>query len=597
MEGFDGILNNGNSALRQKITKNNSDNTLIGDNLNRNIQKYNNARVALMKKTNEYLDNSSNIMRNRNIFIDRAPVTASTNKSACISKTSITATSPPDAAFNTAYDSTPFPSFIDAKNACKTWAVDTDNTSYAITTKSGGSGYNCHVGPSGSMGSALYQKSVVAYNVVTPGSGTTPNRGGLFKNGLIGVYNDSTSSNANTISDTYLIANITSPQNKPDIIAAFNNPTNNPWAASPYWTPPSFPAKEARWIWKGGDTSNYIYCFYKNELTTDISGDIHAIIDNQIITFMFNGVQLTEFSGKGGYLPVTTLNIKPGLNIFEFYLRNYGGPKGFAFALMKRIGNQLLISSGIDSANNDTVRWGSSTTQLNYADLVTKNSDNMKNVQYMNALSKYNHATAKMSPYSKCDAFYGGSILQSSIEASFGRNCNTQSFPPLLAQYIMVKNRTSDPRFLQIVQLVVYGYDDNGQHTNLAVKGRLDYTGTPKGSVTASPSYNECPSSDIANNKYTAIDGHMGNRSYNNCAGGYLSNATDNAYWILNLGKMYSITKIVYYNRLEANYRERANGVTIGLYTTEPNPSTTPSGAPIRTYTLNANLKQEFEVI
>jgi len=598
-EGFGGILNNfnsSNSLLQQKITSDSTANTTIGTNLTRNIQKYNNARDALNKKTLDYLDNSSNIIRNRNIFIDRAPEPNVTNKSVCISASSLLPSSPPDVGFNNAY-SRPFSSFIDAREACKTWAIDSDKTRFAITKKTGGSGYNCHVGTSATMNRALYQTSEVAYKVVIPGSGTMPNRGGLFKNGLIGVYTENTSSSANAISDAYLISTITTLQNKPDIIATFNNATNNPWINIPSWSPASFPVRDARWIWKGGDTSNYIYCFYKNELALDISGVIHMIVDNQIITVTVNGIQLVGLSGKSIYAPVTTINIKPGLNIFEFYLRNYGGPRGFVFALMKLTDNEKLITSGVDSVNKDTTLWGSSTTQLTYADLVTKNSNNLKHIQYMNSGSKYTHTTAKMAPYRKCDAFYGGTLLESSIQASFGRNCNTQSSPPLNGRYIMVKNRTNAPAVLQIVQLAVYGYDANGQHLNLAVKGRLNYAGTPKGSVTASESYVLCSPETKPNNKYQAIDGHMGNRSYNNCTGGYLSNDTTNAFWLLDLGMIYDITKIVYYNRLEEMYRERANGVTIGLYTTDPTPSTNPSASPIRSYTLNSNLKQEFEVV
>jgi hypothetical protein len=502
---------------------------------------------------------------------------------------------PANASFNTVYN-TPFVSFNQAKEACKTWAIDSGNETFALTkqTNAGGSGYNCHVGTLAQSNMATYKKSVKAYTVV---SGTTDaNRGGLLKNGLIGVYN---SGDNEDIGENYLISNITSDNNKPTEIATFNLPANNPWYGGG-WSPSAFPAKDAKWVWKGGNNSDYIYGFYTNPSVTNITATMHMLVDNAIKSVSFNGEQLTDLNGKPGY-STKTISIKPGLNIFEFYLLNYSGPAGLVFALVNNLNSDVLLKTG------NAGFWGSSTTQLNYDNLITKNNSN-KSITYM---TTYTHSDKKFSPYSKCDPFGGGDILRSSIQASFGRNCNNQTVPPLNARYIMVYNPNANNR-TQVVQLVVYGYNESNQLVNLALKGRPG----GGGNVYASPSISGC---NATTNKYVAIDGNYGNRKHNNCAGGYLGEKVTNGYWLLDLGKSYDITEIIYYNRLETNSgvywfrrvgmedentRNRASGMMIKLYS---NAATLPEGSippinittatPIKTYTLTADLIQKFEVI
>lgn len=491
-EGFNfrGILGS-NTNMNAKIErdKNNINNMTYG--LNSRISDYNISRNNLRKKQIEYLDNSNDTItrRNFNMFINSIPNPSISSYNACVDTTSLNVNMAPDTNFNTAYplitdadgnQQSNFSTFADAKEACKTWAIDSNKTVFALSKdQTNDKQYNCHVGDNPST--ALYTRATKAYELVD-GSSDGANRGGLFKNGLIGVYtSNDTSTTTQTKDFSYLLENLLKTP-KPYKIAQFGVSTNNIWYRSGWednkkQNGNTFPDRSAQWIWDNannyGLTKN-MYYFYTNNSGSDIQAKLHIMVDNYINKFVFNGVEDTTLINQRDYVPIKNITLIPGLNVFHFVFGNSGYHRGAVISLIKDSDNTILFNS----TNNNTSNWAIHERELDYNKIVSNNTDGGLETLKIKYYDDYSHGIEKISPYSSCDEFNGGQIIGSTIQASFGRNCSNISLEPKYARYVMVKNRPyarasvlHGGSWLQIGDLDIYGYV-GGQLQNLSLKAK-----------------------------------------------------------------------------------------------------------------------------
>lgn len=609
-EGFYGILDS-NTKMKDRIDNDKANIETTKYDINSHISNYNVSRNNLRQKTLDYLDtsNNDNTIRNYNLFINSIPNPIISNYNSCVDTVSLNNDMPRDPTFNEAYPNTPgstntnvpetpynFSSFADAKEACKTWAIDKNKKVFAISKDQGNNKqYNCHIGDN--PNTALFSKPTTAYQLVD-GTNINSNKGGLFKNGLIGVYS-SDADKMKDIPDSYLLKNLIKTP-KPFKIAQFGIPTNNVWFGG--WENfrrvdgGLFPDKTAHWIWDSPNhnvdyaETKYMYYFYVNDTQEEIPIYVHALIDN-VGNFTFNGVHtwkdVGEYSGYNYTLPL-------GLSVFMFKVKNITGPAGFLLSVTSATNfDKVLFNSNVSLSPN----WAIYDKELDYDKIITKNMEVKR--KYYNG---YSHGLEKIHPYNICDPVIGGDLNKYTIQASYGRNCSNTSLASKSAQYVMVKNRpTQDAQgsYLQIAGLYIYGYD-NGRLQNLSVKARqpggegeliassLWWVEGKNVSMQNGPYSNKSQTSQsVINNLQPGIDGNHSTL--------YHSNGTSpDEYYIVDLGKKYPITKIVYINRVN-DYQERADGMTINLYTDYPklDGSNGILKTPIR---LTSAMKQEFNV-
>jgi len=605
-EGFYGILDS-NTKMKDRIDNDKANIETTKYDINSHISNYNVSRNNLRQKTLDYLDtsNNDNTIRNYNLFINSIPNPIISNYNSCVDTASLNNDMPRDSNFNDAYPNksialeTPsnFSSFADAKEACKTWAIDKNKKVFAISKDQGNNKqYNCHIGDN--PNTALFSKPTTAYQLVD-GTNINSNKGGLFKNGLIGVYS-SDAYKMKEIPESYLLKNLIKTP-KPFKIAQIGIPTNNIWIAHGYENfrrvdGGLFPDKTAHWIWDSPNyyianyETKYMYYFYVNDTQEEIPIYVHAIIDDSV-NFTFNGVHTWKntggYSGHNYTLPL-------GLSVFMFKVKNGPGPGGLLMTVTSATNfDKVLFNSNVSLSPN----WAIYDKELDYDKIITKNMEVKR--KYYNG---YSHGLEKIHPYNICDPLIGGDINQYTIQASYGRNCSNTSGASKMAQYVMVKNRpTQDAQgsYMQIAGLYIYGYE-NGRLQNLSVKARQP---GGEGEVIASslwwiegqnPSMKNGPysnksqtSQDVINNLQAGIDGNHSSL--------YHSNGTSpEEYFIVNLGKKYPITKIVYINRATC-CQGRADGMTINLYTDYPklDGSNGILKTPIR---LTDSMKQELNV-
>mgnify|MGYP005993029817 CR=1 FL=1 len=621
-EGFYGILNS-NTNMKDRIDNDKANiETTIYD-INSHISNYNVSRNNLKQKTIDYLDinNNDNTIRNYNLFINSIPNPIISNYNSCVDTASLNNDMPHDIKFNQAYPNkstnttapeTPFnfSSFADAKEACKTWAIDKNKKVFAISKDQGNNKqYNCHIGDN--PNTALFSKPTTAYQLVD-GTNINSNKGGLFKNGLIGVYSSDTDK-MKDIDDSYLLKNLIKTP-KPFKIAQFGIPTNNIWMETGWEKNLKrldggvFTDKTAHWIWDNPNyniapyETKYMYYFYVNDTQKEIPIYVHALVDN-VINFTFNG--LHTWKNTGGYSGhYYTLPL--GLSVFMFKVKNEEGPGGLLLSVTNRNNHdKVLFNSNVSLSPN----WAIYDQELDYNKIITKNME-VKRKYY----DDYNHGFEKIHPYNICDPLIGGDINQYTIQASYGRNCSNTSVASKMAQYVMVKNRPTpyingavSGSWLQIAGLYIYGYE-NGRLQNLSVKARQP---GGEGEIIASSvwEWNWERSGRTARVSTKFEDGPYKNKNNEdayvvnslnyvvdgNIATIYHSYGTSpEEYVIVDLGKKYPITKIIYINRADC-CQGRADGMTINLYTDYP--KLDGSNGILKTpITLTDSMKQEFNV-
>lgn len=161
-----------------------------------------NASMALNKKINTYTQNmSTNPMGvNYNLFTNRLLDTEDIlvdSSDQCVNSSVLKTTGSGfaiDPDFNAAYPpisqgggrpDVNFNSFMSAREACKMWAYDSKKQLFGVTNRTGG-GYDCYTSNNAPSEKPAYLYEQVAYTVA---SSVGANRGGIFKNGQIGVYN------------------------------------------------------------------------------------------------------------------------------------------------------------------------------------------------------------------------------------------------------------------------------------------------------------------------------------------------------------------------------------------------------------------------
>jgi hypothetical protein len=628
-EGFEGILGP-NDAMNDKLNEDDAEtedkkNKVIG-----NVTHYNTSRQNLTDKTKEYLGDTTNFgKRNYNIFINSLPNPnindpTTSNYSQCVSTEKLDTSMPHDAAFNTTYpavgDAPNFDSFEKAKYACKTWAVDSNKPMFAISKSQSSiqstkaSVYQCHVGTKDKADYPIYTKPTLAYDLVDGTSTTSPSatHGGLFSNGLIGVYApartvlvtpDLPELHLLDIDQSYLTFNL----HKKEKINRLNADAEHFWGwwfyyLDQYWKNSRWIRfTSAEWIWgkhKPNSESGYMYYFHYNPTDVDLWVWFTIIIDDKILIANLNNQPIGRLAGTGGNsVQWAYISLKPGLNVFEFLGYEYTGRaglkcQGYTYNRAESLWDEVFSSTTTNEKYSKN--WALSYTRLDYDKIIKTNIATIDRKKTY--FSGYSHSDELFSPYNRCDPFIGGNILASSIQASYGRNCSNTTQKPLMARYIMVENRKGQSdSWLQIAQIEVQGYD-GGQLVNLAIKGR-----NGQGSVKATSTWwnrNYSPGlytnvrSVAGNLPYldSAVDGVLGARHFSN--GGFHSGSTrDDEYWLLDLGKSYPITKVIYYNRSDC-CSHRANGMLINLYNTDTQPNLNTSRT--KTFVTNGNPKQEF---
>ena len=161
-----------------------------------------NASMALNKKINTYAKNMSenkmgvnyNLFTNSLLYTEDILVDSSDQ---CVNSSELKTTGSGfaiDPAFNAAYPpisqgrgkpDVNFTSFMSAKEACKLWAYDSKKQLFGVSNRTGG-GYDCYTSNNAPSPKPAYLYEQVAYTVA---SSVGANKGGIFNNGQIGVYN------------------------------------------------------------------------------------------------------------------------------------------------------------------------------------------------------------------------------------------------------------------------------------------------------------------------------------------------------------------------------------------------------------------------
>ena len=566
-EGFEngGILGP-NQGMDNKITGD----AVITDSkvkaIGNNLAQYSSGRDDLREKTKDYLGTPDLGERNYNLFINALPNPDAREITKCVSKNTLNGLSDDNGRFLTSYpsistnpNSSNFSDFSKARDACKTWAVDSNEPIFALT-RDENSMYNCHVGNNNQADSPIYTKPDFAYNLTGAGS-TDANSGGLFANGLIGVYkNVALNTGANTGANTGIIATIKS--KRPHNISRKKD--NNIWTQS--WGNGMPSNINPWWIWddnnynKNGHTE-YLYYFYTNP-NSEMNAILYICVDDQLLNFEVNERNISPIVSRANTYPYHIV-IKSGLNIFRFQLNNQGGPGGLLVALTPANSTTPLFISDATDQN-----WGVSPTRYSYDEL--KSQVNASNPENTHMFTEYTHNTSDaLSKYIRCDKFNGGDINKESITASYGRNCSNLTQKPLMARYVKVK--TMREQWLQMSQMAIWGYE-NGKYTNLAYKCRTNGPGT----ITVKSFY---PYHRRTGNSVWSGHSHLnhlvdGKLKVKPWTQGYLAGAPIKGeshiddFVLFDLGASYPITKIVYYNR--DRHGGHSLGLTINLYNIKP---------------------------
>ena len=547
-EGYEngGILGP-NTGMQNKI----SGDKLITDSqvnaIGNNLAQYSTGRDNLTAKTTEYLDTPGLSERNYNLFINELPNPDAREITKCVSKDTLTGLSDDNGRFLTSYplistnpNSSNFSDFSKAKEACKTWAVDSNEPIFALT-RDANSMFNCHVGSNNQSTAPIYTKPDFAYNL-TGAESTDANSGGLFANGLIGVFKNP---------DLNIITK------KVDVVMTI---TNTNYADSNGNV-------LIKWLYEDGVYSDF---------------EVLAVAPQKGST-----ITKTFTPPNRDNLPITGAHIK---------MSNNDG------IIIKSISFNGVASTNVgwlDSDGDSGNRVKEYLFELKPSETTTTTMSNTENIKYFGG---YNHNTNDaLSKYIKCDKFIGGDINTQSITASYGRNCSNIQVKPLTARYVKVKMMKWE--WLQMSQLAIWGYE-NGKLTNLAYKCRTNQPGTirVKSFWRKHRHTGDRGWSNHARLNYL-VDGKLKVKSYGQ--GGYhagyprYGEGFRHDFVLFDLGASYPITKIVYYNRGDC-CQYRANGMQINLYTTQPPISginqTDDGGLLSPPITLTSAAVQEFNV-
>jgi hypothetical protein len=544
-EGFVGIL--GSNIDMYEVIESDTASTITGSELlNDDLTQYGEDYKTLRGKTNEYnkAPPETRFLKNYNIFINKI-TSPPVNQKGCVTTSSISNLSLADG-FAAAYP-TNFTNYTDAKNACKLWAAYGNKTSFAVNKDTDGK-YRCYTGIG--LNSTITPKTKAARIYTVFNGDTTSLQGGLFANGQIGVW-------TGVYRDTQTeITNMTPAR----LLFKFNSndystgekgisQTVNKWWGFPGqggWGANFYPNDIAWWIsnedyFKYGNMG-YFYYIYDSPTAKYIG--MYAVIDNGA-SVKVNGNSITSTwnsaLGTGGWN--AGVNLIAGKNIFEVQVTNTGGPGAFVFYGYEGYTNKVWFKSGPG--------WFYSMTPLS-----SMNQTGIKTL---------NQAPAG---FEKCDSLIGGGIVKGSIKATYGKNCSDVTKQPLSIRYVDVRpNLRGD--YIQISQIVVNALV-NGSPLNIA-PGKTVTSSPPAGSTRA----------------IYAIDGVQAARRYISSTAGYHSSGGLDNYWRLDLGQLYPVMEIKYFNRADC-CSDRANGMKINLSADGQNI--------LKTFTLTDAFEQSFNV-
>ena len=132
-----------------------------------------------------------------------------------------------------------------------------------------------------------------------------------------------------------------------------NNPNNNPWFGQADWGKGFIPDETAHWIWPNSNAADtngygkYMYYNYNNTTRSPIIAKVYCVADN-FADLKLNGTVI--FTNVFQKVPLTTVSLKPGPNIFEIQPGNISGPGGIVFVVQGDVGDgngvKTLFKSG-----------------------------------------------------------------------------------------------------------------------------------------------------------------------------------------------------------------------------------------------------------
>jgi hypothetical protein len=570
-EGFVGILGS-NNQMDQVITTDTATTTTGTGRLNDNVKQYGKDYKTLRGKTKEYIDAlpANRLKTNYNVFVNRSlqpEKIPAKNQKQCVTASSISNLTLASG-FAASYPDN-FKNFTEVNNACKFWASNAGNTTYAVKKNKEGN-YQCFTG--NDLNSTIIQKSRPAKIYTVLEGDAMSYKGGLFANGQIGVWSGSFSSAASKNKKPMTIkkynSNAYSTRDKPIVSTVQSGWWGNSTpGTSNNWGLNKFPNSTAWWIgnlsvennpnasfihWQTNGTSYFYYSFNN---TVNRALYIYYVSHNEPrIKVMGTTINMTlipnsaynpsGWTGGGGWEGNTSA--LPAGNMYIEVTVPTGLPNsGFVFYAATQDKNTVLFKSGDDG-------WFVLPTPMTDTSF-TANPMNMKTV---------NSAPAA---FNKCDPIVGGGVMKSSIKASYGRNCSNVSQPFVNIRYVIYAPSDTSYDYFQIASLAINAFV-NGSLVNVAPRGKIysDY-------------YNNISAAS------SVIDGKLDNEL------GYVSSRpvrlNDNNI-IIDLGKNYPVAEVVYYN-LKTN-TERADGTRLLIM---PDPVTN-----FALFTLTSELRQSFTV-
>jgi hypothetical protein len=567
-ESFTGIL--GENAKMNKTITNETVNTQNQvEKLNDNIAQYGTKYKDLQDKTASYINNSkldTTLDKNYNVFINRSMGPAEieeTKQKTCVNRESISnLTLAPG--FAEAYPNN-FTNYTEANNACKLWAADSEQATYAVARDANWK-YQCYTGQEVATKITINLKPATIYTVLE--GDATSKQGGLFANGQIGVFGGS-------VDPQWNITNMKSPM----LIKKFNNNSystdekpfqqgvnqgwwgnSNPGSVNNKnpgaWGVNMFPNSIAWWIGNlpgentptarisyGLNDGTKSYFYYVYNAPTAIESYLYAVLPTYM-DLNINGVgkRMTPVSSSWYWGCTLSVNLKAGKNVFEVVSATGLPNSGFVFYAANANANEVLFKSGDPG-------WGVTTKPVPDYNLIiyaAKDQANPTGIKTVNTVP---------TGYEKCDAIIGGGIQKSSIASSYGRNCSNITNPPLNIRYLSVLPRSGGDSWLQIAQIAVYAII-GGRAVNVAGRGTTRATNSWQGK------YGGSDDARTQLVKNIPIDGTLAARNHPNIY--HADSEGPHVFWQLDLGQDYAVTKIDYYNRADC-CQDRANDMKILL--------------------------------
>ena len=582
-EGFVGILGS-NNDMDQVITSDTATTIEGTDQFNDYVTRYGQDYKTLREKTTEYIKSpqTERLLKNYNVFVNKA-ITPKDNQKGCVTTSSISNLSLADG-FADAYPDN-FTQYEDSKNACKLWAAYDDKTTFAINKGMDGK-YKCFTGDGLNATLTPKTKPLIVYTVLD--GDATSLQGGLFGNGQIGVWSGSIGGpdwDITKMKKPMMIKKYNSQSYSSSDPAYLQVAGGGGWGwwgncvpgTRDNWGINLFPNSIAWWIgniptenvstasisyWSTSGPS-YFYYVYNNSTAQNVY--IYYLCENRRGDgIKINGTTLTTteipktavtYNAVGGNGWEGTTAIPVGNVVFEIKLPTGLPNSGFVFYVATANKSSVLFKSGDPG-------WGVTTTPAPNYTFLTSGLGTMDPI----SIKTLNPVPVG---YEKCHSLIGGGIMKGSVKATFGKNCSNFTKPPLNIRYVEVRSNPYGD-YLQISQIVVNALVD-GSPLNVA-PGKI---------VTASPA----AGSTRAEN---AIDGVQAARSFISSRGAcYHSTGGINNFWKLDLGQLYPVVEIIYYNRTDC-CSERAKGMKIKLSTDGVNT--------LKTFKLTGALEQKFNV-